>query len=91
MRSKVEFNGERLTRCPRRPLLDDPTLWGEVFWLYQNYSNGILPEGSALNSNPHKLVQALRVITDAKNAAQSEREDRERRKQRLADMKRTAG
>ena len=79
-RAKVEFNGEAIDRCPRRPLLDDPTLYDELFWLFHNYKLGMLPEGGGLNSNPNKLVQMLRILHNAEAQATSERDAKERKK-----------
>jgi hypothetical protein len=72
-----------LERCPRRPLLDNPGWYSELFWLYANWSKGILPDGGTLNTNPSKLMDAIRIMDDAKAAATSERDQREQRRQAM--------
>lgn len=80
---KTEFNKERLVRCPRRPWFVNPTYFNDIFWLYQNYKRGILPEGPILLSNPHYLVQCFRVIDNAISAAESDIEEERQRKARM--------
>ena len=80
-RGRLELRGEVLERCPRRPLLDAPQFWAEVFWLYQNWSKGILPDGSTLRTNPAKLIEVIRHMDDAMAEAKLEREEREQRRQ----------
>lgn len=84
-RQPVPIDGEAVARCAMRLRLDDPQFCTEVFWLYQNYLRGILPEGTALSSNPHKLVEAFRVIENAKMDADEMKDSRERKKKELRD------
>jgi hypothetical protein len=79
----VVFGGERLPRCPRRPLLDNPRGFDEVFWLYQNYGRGILPYGQALYDNPHKLVRMFKLIDAAKSEANAEQDRKERKREAM--------
>jgi hypothetical protein len=55
----------------------------EVFWLYQNYTRGILPYGASLYRNPNKLVQMFRIIDLAKSEASAEKDSRDRKRQAM--------
>jgi hypothetical protein len=79
----IVFREQELTRCPRRPLLEHTSSYDELFWLYQNYTRGILPYGQALYRNPHKLVQMFQIIDNAKSEARHEQEKRERKRQAM--------
>jgi hypothetical protein len=80
-RQPLELDGDVMLRCPRRPLLENPYHWKNMFWIYRNYDRGILPEEGALFSQPHKLLELLDVLETAKSSAQAEQQER--------DMKRT--
>lgn len=82
-RQRLELDGEVVTRCPRRPLLDTPQWLDELFWLYSNYTKGILPDGGTLLTNPAKLVDAFRVLSGAIALAETERDERERRQRAM--------
>ena len=79
-RQRLELDGVVVERCPRRPLLDNPRWLNEVFWLYSNWSKGILPDGSTLHTNPALLTEAIRAIDDAMHEAKIERDQREQRR-----------
>lgn len=68
----VEMDGEKLLRCPKRPLLDKPKELGEIFWLYRNYERGILPEEGSLLSQPNRLMTLLAALESAKSRAEAE-------------------
>lgn len=76
----AEFDGVKLTRCPRRPLLDQYRYFSELFWLHSNYSNGILPESGGLEDQPHKLMASIRTLIRARQEAEAEKDDREKRR-----------
>jgi hypothetical protein len=86
----IELDGEPQLRCPRRPLLERPVYFDELFWLYSNYTSGILPEAGGLVNQPAKLMAMLRCLKSAKSAAEREKDERENRKraaqQRAAQM-----
>jgi len=82
---QAKFNDRLLARCPRRPLLDRPTYFTELFWLYSNYSNGILPESGGLDDQPHKLMASIRTLIRARQDAESEKDDREKRRTAFRD------
>lgn len=85
----TEMDGVALTRCPRRPLLDDPDFYSEVFWLYQAYQKGFLPEEGGLQDQATVLISSFQVIDAAMSAAEAERE--RIRKSREAMEKRARG
>lgn len=77
----IELDGEEQTTCPRRPILDDPALYEELFWLYRSYAKGMLPEEGSILSQPAKLVQAISIMDltlDGVNAHKRETEARNR-------------
>lgn len=76
----AEFHGEKLLRCPRRVLLDRPRYFNELFWLHSNYSSGILPESGGLENQPHKLMASIRTLIRARQEADDEKENREKRR-----------
>jgi hypothetical protein len=78
--SPLILDEEPQLRCPRRPLLDRPVYFDELFWLYSNFDNGILPEAGGLSRQPNKLMAAIRCLKSAKRAAEDERDAREKRK-----------
>jgi hypothetical protein len=75
----LEVGGMTLLRCPRRPLLDDPNFYSEVFWLYRSWKDGHLPEGSAtgVHGQPNKMLMAYRVMDNAKHDAFSAKATRQ--------------
>jgi hypothetical protein len=77
---RMELDGDVLDRCPRRPLLDNPSLFVDIFWLFRNYDRGILPEEGSLLSQPHKLVRIFEALDNAKNSANAEQMSREQKK-----------
>ena len=79
----IVMDDEELMRCPRRPLLDDPIWYDELFWLYGNYKSGILPEPGGLQAQPHKLMEAIRTLDRAQKAANGEKEEGDKRKAAL--------
>ncbi|AHC30449.1 hypothetical protein CC53_gp032 [Rhizobium phage vB_RleS_L338C] len=74
-----------LKRCPRRPLLDDPQFFSELFWGHQQFKKGILPEEGGLLSQPAKLMQLYFVIDRTRNLC-----ERELEKKRQAEQARLA-
>lgn len=51
-----EIGGMTLPRCPRRPLLDDPAYFSQLFWQHQQFKKGMLPDEGSLLSQPGKLM-----------------------------------
>lgn len=57
--------------CPRRPLLDDPVSFNELFRLYRGYLDGYLPDEGSLTSQSHSLMVLFDVIGAAVAEAQA--------------------
>lgn len=77
----LELDGEKLTRCPKRPLLDEPELYADTFWYYQLYKEGHLPESTSLGflGQSNVFVQSCRVIDAAMADLREEKKERQRR------------
>lgn len=58
----IELEGEKMLRCPRRPILDDPAFYGEVFGLYRNFQKGFLYDEGSLGSQPAVVVDCFQVL-----------------------------
>lgn len=86
----LELDGETLFRCPRRPLLENSSLYADLFWLYQSHKEGHLPESTNLGllGQPNKLLQMFRVID---GAFADLREEKEEQRRRVEAAKRKAG
>lgn len=76
----VFFDGEEITRCPRRPILDDDGTLSRMLTTYRDKEGGYLPEPGAMDDQPHRLVNAWRIIgnvmSHVRQAKQDERRDR---------------
>jgi len=66
------FRGEPLKRCPRRPILEEPKLYQEVYWLYNQYKQGNWPEEGGVLSQPSKLMVMFRVMDSVVAECQEE-------------------
>jgi hypothetical protein len=84
----LEIDGEAITQCPRRFIMDEPELTTNLFWLYRRYDKALLPEDGGLWSQPHKLMQALRVMEAAFSKVEKETADRRNRKATQAQERR---
>lgn len=83
------INGEVHRRCPRRPILDDPEWFVEVFWLYRQKEKGYLGSEGGLDDQPNKLVQAFQVIDHTVNICTQAKEEQDKAKKRRRAL--TAG
>lgn len=73
----VELDGELLTTCIRRPMLDDPEWFNEIYTMYKMYKNGFLPNEGTYQAQPVAVVQIINII-DAVLAECDEIKDEER-------------
>lgn len=73
-----EIDGETLTRCPRRPLLDYPALFTDVFGIYSWYKRGFLPDTGSILDQAAAFVQMVEVTERAVADAQALKEKRQR-------------
>ncbi len=76
------IHGVEQRRCPRRPILENPAAFSELFWLYRNYKAGYLPEAGGLDDQPAKLMKSLRVIDAAVSETEKFKEEQESKQQR---------
>ena len=76
----ITLDGELMVRCPRRPLLDRPDHIRELFWLYSNYVEGILPQRGGLDDQPVKLMASIRLLKGAQDEAQREKTETDRKR-----------
>ncbi len=60
-----EMDGETLTRCPRRPLLDEAALFDRYFELYSWYKKGYLPDVGSYLDQAAAFTQAVSIIEQA--------------------------
>jgi len=56
------FGGEYITRCPRRPILDNPHLYAELFEKYHHYKNGLYPDSGGSEDQAYKVMYFFREI-----------------------------
>ncbi len=84
---QLSIGGVEQTRCPRRPVLDDPVYFGELFWLYRRMQDGILQEAGGLQDQASRLVDSLRIIESTVNECtaikQQKDEDKRARMDRI--------
>lgn len=83
------MDGEPILRCPRRLIKEEPPLAIDLFWYYRRYDKGLLSEDGGLQSQPHKLMTAMRIMEAAFSTV--DEEDRKKRdRQRTVDESRWA-
>jgi hypothetical protein len=68
----LTLEGEKLYRCPRRPLLDKTAYFEAVFAHWRTYMKGHLPDVGPLGNQGHRYVTLMRVVEEAVDHAQAE-------------------
>ena len=69
----IMFDGdEYLTRCPRRPFLEDPKWFDEIYTAQGWISKGFLPVAGTYGDMPNKLAQCLKVIEQVQHEVDQE-------------------
>ena len=76
----VIMDGEELKRCPRRPLLDEPEGYGQLFWLYGQALDGKLPEPGGIYDQSARTMECFRVIAMAISLCDEEKARRSKKK-----------
>lgn len=76
------LDGEELKRCPRRPILEGPEFYGDLFWLYRSYQKGFLPEEGNLHSQPAALMEMFRIIDRTLDTCEQARREKEAKRKR---------
>jgi hypothetical protein len=79
-RQKLTLGATKLEVCPRRPLLDDPDKYSNIFWLYRQYKEGYLPETGGLYNQPAKYLEYIRIIDRALDFCRDMQQERDQRK-----------
>ncbi|WP_349621641.1 hypothetical protein [Azospirillum argentinense] len=74
------IDGEQHFRCPRRPILEDPEGFREVFRVYRAYQKGFLPELGGLEAQAAKLTRALDLIEVTTTQCEEQRQAEDARK-----------
>lgn len=69
-----EMDGEVLTRCPRRPMLDYPALFADVFSVYSWYKRGGFPDKGTYLDQAAAFVQVVEIIEQAIAEAKAAKE-----------------
>jgi len=84
----MHFDGRELRRCPRRPYLDAPEWFNEVFRAYQWLQKGYFPSPGTWADQPAKLIDLVEVIDRANASADAherkEADEKARRQKRAA-------
>lgn len=73
----MKFDGERVKRCPRRPLLEEPDRYASIFAAYRSYMKGQFPDPGPLHAQAHPFVVYMQIVEDAVAEAEKDRERRE--------------
>jgi hypothetical protein len=73
----LPFDGERTLRCPRRPYLDEPDWYNQIFEAYSWREKGFLPQPGTWRDQDHRFVLACNII----DRAHSDASDDERKTQ----------
>ncbi len=76
------IDGEEQRRCPRRPILEDPEYYSDIFYLYRKSEAGYLPEDGGLNNQPAKLMELFREIETTRYTIGQHKEEKEAAKRR---------
>jgi hypothetical protein len=69
----LTIDGEQDFTCPRRPLLDDPAPYNELFSYANALQSGILPDDGGLQSQPHRLMQLVKLVGYFRSECAAER------------------
>lgn len=72
------LDGQELERCPRRPIYEEPEYWLEMLQLWQDFTDGLLPEDGGTLSQPAYMMQAFRIFIRAQRDADKLLEDKKK-------------
>jgi hypothetical protein len=68
----MEVDGKESWVCPRRPVKDDPSFFGELMTLYGLYKEGVLADEGSIMSQSQKYVTLMRLVHSTVNECQAE-------------------
>lgn len=69
----IEFDGELLWNCPRRPAIDHSELISRVFLIYRWYKQGLLPDPGTWQDQAPKFIAYMGVADIAFADAENQR------------------
>ncbi len=81
----INFDGERILRCPRKPYLDNPDWYNRILEFYGWREKGFLPNPGTWRDQDQRFVTICAVIDKAKSDADAE--ENEIRDAKQAQMK----
>jgi hypothetical protein len=70
--------------CPRRPILDDPVFYGELFWSFRNFQKGHFYDEGATGSQPAALVDSFRVMEQTLDLIENHRREQDAKRRARA-------
>lgn len=80
----LNMDGEELYRCPRRPWLDNPQLYNELFDYYNWMEKGYLPDPGTYDDQGVKFRPFMGIIRTALHDAQKATHERQVARQHTA-------
>lgn len=69
-----------MTTCPRRPILDEPRFYTELFGRYRAYQKGLFYDEGAIGSQPTLLVDCFEVMEQTLDLVETFRREQEAKK-----------
>ncbi len=83
------LDGVELSRCPRRPFLENSQFYSELFWSYKQFMNGFLSEDGGLQDQPNKLMEYFQIIGIANTDGERDKKAMdEKRRNRIEGVRR---
>lgn len=76
----TDLNGVKRSRCPRRPILDNPVFFNAVFQAYNHYQNGFLPCTGGLYDQHARYPTLMQIVEATTNKCDEIRRKREQSK-----------
>ena len=78
----TEIDGELVTTCIRRPMLDHPRWFNEVYTMYKMYKAGFLPNEGSYLAQPPSFLQMINIIDSTLAECDDIKSQEEKRKSR---------
>lgn len=69
----VKLDGEEQYQCPRRPVLDDPHYWSDLFAFWRGFKNGLLPDDGNIMAQSARGWKLLSLLDAYMSGAEAER------------------
>jgi hypothetical protein len=68
--------------CPRRPILDDPKFYNDVFGKYRAYQKGHLYDEGSLGSQPTLLLECFYIVDQTLDVVEDFRREQDAKKRK---------